>query len=75
MLPYWFSAMTMKAVGDCATEMMNLIIKDMKEVEQAKPNSEEHAKLKISTSRNTRRNIFNSLNLKKTKMRKPKMKT
>ena len=28
MLPYWFSAMTMKAVGDAAFEMMNFIIKD-----------------------------------------------
>jgi Na+/H+-translocating membrane pyrophosphatase len=28
MLPYAFSAMTMKAVGDAAEEMMNFIIND-----------------------------------------------
>jgi len=36
MLPYAFSAMTMKAVGDAASEMMQFIIKDMKRVGIAK---------------------------------------
>lgn len=36
MLPYAFSAMTMKAVGDAAQEMMNFIIQDFNRVEAAK---------------------------------------
>merc|ERR1719361_841448 len=35
MLPYAFSAMTMKAVGDAAFDMMNFIIKDYKAGEEA----------------------------------------
>merc|ERR1711998_283694 len=36
MLPYAFSAMTMKAVGDAAIEMMNFILADFKKGAQAK---------------------------------------
>lgn len=35
MLPYAFSAMTMKAVGDAAMEMMDFIIADFTKGEQA----------------------------------------
>merc|ERR1712127_424060 len=40
MLPYAFSAMTMKAVGDAAGEMMQFIIKDMDRVGKAKAKQE-----------------------------------
>lgn len=42
MLPYAFSAMTMKAVGDAASEMMQFIIKDMSRVTAAKEKMEQH---------------------------------
>jgi inorganic pyrophosphatase len=42
MLPYAFSAMTMKAVGDAAFEMMNFIIADFKKGEQAKKDGGEY---------------------------------
>lgn len=42
MLPYAFSAMTMKAVGDAAFEMMDFIIADFKKGELAKANGEEY---------------------------------
>jgi len=41
MLPYAFSAMTMKAVGDAAFEMMNFIIQDFRRTEQAKKDGKE----------------------------------
>jgi len=36
MLPYWFTAMTMKAVGDTAYDMMDFIIKDYQSGQEAK---------------------------------------
>jgi inorganic pyrophosphatase len=42
MLPYAFSAMTMKAVGDAAFDMMNFIIQDFKKGEQAKKDGEQY---------------------------------
>ena len=36
MLPYWFSALTMQAVGDAAMEMMDFIQKDYERVQQLK---------------------------------------
>jgi Na+/H+-translocating membrane pyrophosphatase len=33
MLPYAFSALTMKAVGDAALQMMDFIIEDFRKVE------------------------------------------
>lgn len=54
MLPYAFSAMTMKAVGDAAFEMMNFIIADFKRGEQDKREGNEYKPdydgcIKIST--------------------------
>ena len=40
MLPYAFSAMTMKAVGDAAGEMMQFVIKDMDRVGMARAKQE-----------------------------------
>jgi inorganic pyrophosphatase len=42
MLPYWFSAMTMKAVGDAAFEMMNFIIKDYNAGQEAEKRGEKY---------------------------------
>lgn len=36
MLPYWFSSMTMVAVGEAAEEMMSEIMEDMAEIEELK---------------------------------------
>jgi len=54
MLPYAFSAMTMKAVGDAAFEMMNFIIQDFEKGEEAKRSGGEYSPdydgcIKIST--------------------------
>merc|ERR1719181_2125619 len=38
MLPYFFTAMTMKAVGDAAYDMMDFIIKDIQTGEEKKKN-------------------------------------
>lgn len=42
MLPYAFSAMTMKAVGDAAIEMMKFILADFKKGTQAKKDGKEY---------------------------------
>ena len=42
MLPYAFSAFTMKAVGDAAIEMMNFIIKDYEAGDKKREAGEEH---------------------------------
>merc|ERR1712051_1046282 len=41
MLPYWFSAMTMKAVGDAAQDMLNEIKRQFKVMSQAPAGSQE----------------------------------
>lgn len=41
MLPYWFSAMTMVAVGNAAESMMFTIMEDMAEVNKSKGTPEE----------------------------------
>ena len=55
MLPYWFSAMTMKAVGDAAQEMLVEIkrqFKVMSEAEAGSPESQPDFELCISISTN-----------------------
>jgi len=42
MLPYAFSAFTMKAVGDAAIEMMNFIIEDYNRGDEARARGEDH---------------------------------
>merc|ERR1740138_476833 len=43
MLPYWFSSLTMVAVGEAAEDMMTFIMKNMKEIEDfKKANGENH---------------------------------
>jgi len=54
MLPYFFTALTMKAVGDAAYDMMNFIIEDYNAGQVAKENGEEYVPnyegcIKIST--------------------------
>ena len=39
MLPYWFSSMTMVAVGEAAEEMMSVIMEDMAEIKELKANA------------------------------------
>ena len=41
MLPYWFSSMTMIAVGEAAEEMMSVIMEDMAEIDKLKAAAKE----------------------------------
>ena len=62
MLPYAFSAMTMKAVGDAAYKMMDFIIEDFRKTEQAAKEGTERTPdydgcIKISTEASLKRMI------------------
>jgi inorganic pyrophosphatase len=62
MLPYAFSAMTMKSVGDAAFQMMNFIIADFKKGEEAKKNGGVYSPdydgcIKISTDASLKRMV------------------
>ena len=51
MLPYWFSAMTMKAVGDAAQEMLTEIGRQFKEMKEGTMDGQDHAQcIGISTN-------------------------
>ena len=51
MLPYWFSAMTMKAVGDAAQEMLTEIGRQFKEMKEGTMDGPDHAQcIGISTN-------------------------
>jgi len=51
MLPYWFSAMTMKAVGDAAQEMIEEIKRQQGPISRNEPGYPDHAKcIAISTN-------------------------
>jgi inorganic pyrophosphatase len=62
MLPYWFTAMTMKAVGDAAYDMMDFIIKDYNEGLEKRKKGEKYEPdyegcIKISTQASLRKMV------------------
>jgi len=62
MLPYWFTAMTMKAVGDAAYDMMDFIIKDYNEGQEQRKKGETYVPdyegcIKISTEASLRKMV------------------
>ena len=58
MLPYWFSAMTMKAVGDAAQEMLEEIRRQFKEMAEKPGTEADHTKcISISTNASLKKMI------------------
>ena len=57
MLPYWFSAMTMKAVGDAAQDMLREIRRQFKHMEETGESADHERCIAISTNASLKKMI------------------